>query len=401
MRSWGLTFLRLLVTWEAVEHAGPGVYDQAYLDYLYALVKKAGDHGLELFIDPHQDVWSRFSGGDGAPCWTLEAAGFNVSRLAETGAAITHQAHGDPYPRMIWPTNNLKLAAATMFTLFFAGDDFAPRLRVEGESIQAYLQRHYVAAMTAVASRLRGLPAVVGYDTLNEPAAGYIGWNDLSVLEGAPRIGETPTPFQSMLLGDGIPQEVEVWDVRATGLKRAGRRRLDPAGARAWLPGHDCPWREHGVWDVDAGGRPRLLEPHYFREARGRPVDFNRDYLRPFVNRYTASIRAVDPRALLFLETIPDHPLPTWEDDDAPNLVSAPHWYDVPILMLKTFNAWLGYDVERRRLILGPWGIRRAYARQIRDLKQAGAQRLRGSPDSDRRGGHPVRHGWKARLPQR
>ena len=56
LRAWGLTFVRLLVTWEAIEHAGPGVYDQEYLDYVYAVVRKAGEHGIHLFIDPHQEV---------------------------------------------------------------------------------------------------------------------------------------------------------------------------------------------------------------------------------------------------------------------------------------------------------------------------------------------------------
>ncbi len=45
LKSWGLTFLRFLVTWEAVEHAGPGEYDEAYLDYVRAVIKKAGEHG--------------------------------------------------------------------------------------------------------------------------------------------------------------------------------------------------------------------------------------------------------------------------------------------------------------------------------------------------------------------
>jgi len=72
LRTWGLTFLRLLVTWEAIEHAGPGLYDEEYLDFVHEIVRKAGDHGLRLFIDPHQDVWSRMSGGDGAPGWTFD-----------------------------------------------------------------------------------------------------------------------------------------------------------------------------------------------------------------------------------------------------------------------------------------------------------------------------------------
>ena len=380
LRSWGFSVLRFLVTWEAVEHTGPGIYDEAYLDYLVAVVRKAGEHGFDLFIDPHQDVWSRFSGGDGAPCWTLEAVGFNVARFADTGAAVTHQGLGDPLPLMIWPTNNLKLAAATMFTLFFAGEDFAPRLSIEGESIQAYLQRHYIEAMAQVARRLKGLPGVLGYDSLNEPAPGYIGWKDLSLLEGAPRIGDTPSPYQSMLLGAGIAQEVEVWELRTTGLRRSGRRTIDPGGVRAWLPGHECPWREHGVWDLDGSGRPHLIQPGYFREVRGRRVDFNRDYLRPFINRYAAAIRREDPSALIFVETIPDHPLPVWGPEDAPRVVAAPHWYDVPVLMLKTFQPWLGYDVERARLVLTPWNIRSAYASRMRSLRRAGEHQLHGAP---------------------
>ena len=93
LRAWGFTFLRLLVTWEAIEHAGPGTYDTDYLDYLEALVRKAGEHGLSLFIDPHQDVWSRFTGGDGAPGWTLEAVGFDVDGLVPAGAALVHGLH--------------------------------------------------------------------------------------------------------------------------------------------------------------------------------------------------------------------------------------------------------------------------------------------------------------------
>jgi hypothetical protein len=140
LRAWGLTFLRFLVTWEAIEHSGPGIYDQAYLDYLRAVVTKAADYGITIFIDPHQDVWSRFSGGDGAPGWTFDLVGMDITRFQQTGAAFTHQIHGDPLPQMIWSTNTTKLAAATMFTLFFGGSDFAPKTLIDGESVQEFLQ---------------------------------------------------------------------------------------------------------------------------------------------------------------------------------------------------------------------------------------------------------------------
>ena len=46
------------------------------------LLEKALEYDIHIFIDPHQDVWSRFSGGDGAPAWTLEAAGMDVDQTA-------------------------------------------------------------------------------------------------------------------------------------------------------------------------------------------------------------------------------------------------------------------------------------------------------------------------------
>jgi hypothetical protein len=380
LRRWGFTFLRLLVTWEAVEHAGPGIYDREYLDYLCEVVRRAGEHGINLFVDPHQDVWSRLSGGDGAPGWTFEAAGLDLTRFAETAAAIVHALHGDPLPRMIWPTNDAKLAAATMFSLFFGGNDFAPRTLVDGEPIQGFLQRHYLAAMAQVARRLRGLPNVVGYDTLNEPSPGYIGWPDLSAHDGLLRLGDSPTPFQSMLLGAGYPQEVEIWSLGLRGPRRRAAHLLNAEGASAWLAGHPDIWREHGVWDVDGAGQPRLLRPDYFAQVDGRPIGFGADYLRPFWEAYARTIRAVDPDAILFLEGPPRAAPPRWDLEQVPNVVYAAHWYDGLTLATKTYIPTLGADFFSGRLVIGRQRVRRSFARQLDSLRREAAQYLGGAP---------------------
>ena len=65
----------------------------------------------------HQDVWSRYTGGSGAPSWTLEAVGFDLNALEEAGAAWLGGVRGegnDLATRGLWPTGYHKLAAATL-----------------------------------------------------------------------------------------------------------------------------------------------------------------------------------------------------------------------------------------------------------------------------------------------
>jgi hypothetical protein len=369
LREWGLTFLRFLITWEAIEHAGPGIYDEAYLDYVHQVVHKAGEHGINLFIDPHQDVWSRMSGGDGAPGWTFEVVGMDVTRFSETGAAIIHATHGDPFPRMIWPSNYGKLATATMFTLFFGGNDFAPQTKVESEPVQEYLQRHYINAVKQIALRLKDLPNVVGYDTLNEPSAGFIGHEDLNVCGGPLRLGESPTLFQAMLLGAGFPQEVEIWSIGMTGAKMRGRRLVNPDRARVWREGHDCIWKQNGVWDVGPDGNPCLLRPTHFARVGGRAVEFARDYLCPFASRYAREMRSVDPDALIFFEGEPmqvgSHAGPA----DMPGIVHAAHWYDGMTLFRKDFTPWLNADMFSGKLVFGRRRVQRMLVEQLARIK--------------------------------
>ncbi len=380
LRAWGFTFLRFLVTWEAIEHAGPGLYDEQYLDYVYQVVKKAAEHGISLFIDPHQDVWSRFSGGDGAPGWTFEVIGMDVTRFADTGAAIVHATHGDPFPQMVWGTNYSKLAAATMFTLFFAGNDLAPRTLVRGEPVQEFLQRHYIASIGQLAARLKGLENVVGYDTMNEPSAGLIGCRDLRAPLGLAYKGDAPTPFQAMLLGSGFPQEVAHWELRRSGPRLAGMPLLNPDGVSLWREGCECIWRTNGVWGIDASGQARLLRPDHFAQVHGRPVDFCRDYWRPFANRFAREIRAVDPQAIIFLEGVPMEEGTTWGSEDAPHVVHAAHWYDILTLATKSFVPWLTYDARGRRFVLGRRRVQQRFNAQVAEIKNCSEREMGGIP---------------------
>ncbi|KAG0049600.1 hypothetical protein BGZ83_005557 [Gryganskiella cystojenkinii] len=156
LARWGCQCLRVLVPWEALEHEGPGIYDEDYINYLIELLKVAGKYGLKCFLDPHVDCWSRFTGGSGMPGWTIELAGLDMTKFEPTEAATVQNTYKDKenYPRMIWATNSFKLAAATMYTLFLAGQVFAPQAMVPlSTTTLAYLRRVHSAVVSDEAYR--------------------------------------------------------------------------------------------------------------------------------------------------------------------------------------------------------------------------------------------------------
>lgn len=66
LKRWGYNTIRYVLTWEAIEPSGPGIYDDEWIDHTIEVLKLAKDYGFYIFLDPHQDVWSRFTGGSGA-----------------------------------------------------------------------------------------------------------------------------------------------------------------------------------------------------------------------------------------------------------------------------------------------------------------------------------------------
>lgn len=359
LRHWGFNALRFLVTWEAVEHAGPGEYDEAYLDYLAAVVRRAADFDLVVFIDPHQDVWSRMSGGDGAPGWTLEAAGFDVTRLDASEAAVTMQGRYPDYGTMVWSANRRRLASSTMFSLFFAGARLAPDCRVGNENIQHFLQRHYFAALAQVAGRMAGMPHVLGYDTMNEPDGGYIGLSRLSEVRPLTNSGALMTGFETMTVPAGFTCTVPRQIRDGATLRRDGEVVLNPAGVSAWRSAADDVWRRQGVWDVDGAGRPVLLDDAYFAD-----LNFARDGLRPFLTQYAAAVRDAHPGAILFVEARPNVD-DSVVSDVAPPVVYAGHWYDSLTTRRKQYDPTVALNPETGELIRGRAAVQQAYRDQL------------------------------------
>ncbi len=354
LKHWGFNCLRLLTTWEAVEHAGPGILDEAYLDYFAAISRRAGDFGLHVFVDFHQDVWSRMSGGDGAPGWTFEAVGLDFTKFHAAGATHVMQykydyARGgrqeERYPQMSWTSNSTLPATAIMWTLFFAGRDMTPGLVIDGRNVQDFLQDHYLGAMRAVAARVKDQPHVLGFDTLNEPGSGFIG-RPLSRrhTEQTPehpepvRAGAILSPLDAILIARGVPRSVPFL-VRERGAPMPRETKeitLNPGGVAIWRAGAECPFEHAGAYDMSGGAR----DERFFTHRDGRELHLERDYMLPFFHRVADAVRGDRADWLIFAEV---EPYRAFAGEGFPagmpeRTVNASHWYDLATLGSKRFR---------------------------------------------------------------
>ncbi|KAB7741660.1 cellulase family glycosylhydrolase [Parvibaculum sedimenti] len=355
LKAWGFNCVRLLTTWEAVEHAGPGNYDEAYLDYFATICRMADEHGLYVFIDFHQDVWSRMTGGDGAPGWTFETVGLDFTKFHAAGAAHVMQykydfARGgrqeDRYPTMTWSQNYRYPANALMWTFFFAGKAFCPDFMVEGRNVQDFLQDHYLGAMEAVAHRVKGLPNVLGFDSLNEPGSGYVekhmsyrhvGPSELD--RSGPQPGLAWSPIDGLAVARGLSRDIPNFRVdKAAGkIVRMDDERVNAAEVSIWLKGAECPFERAGAYRVKDGG-VEVVDEFFFMKRSGHVVSMERDFMSPFFHRVADRVRGIDPDWLLFAEVDPWRLGHGFPKETPRGTVNASHWYDVGTLVTKEFR---------------------------------------------------------------
>ena len=299
--------------------------------------------------------------------WTLYACGLNPRTFDVTEAALVQNIWPEPatYPKMIWSTNYTRLVCQVMFTVFFAGRDFAPKAIIDGENIQDYLQGHFISACEHLAKRLKGAgglenDVIIGWESLNEPNRGLVGWPDLSAVPSEQKLqkGTSPTAWQAILTGSGRACEIDTWEFGRLGPYKYGTALVDPEGQSAWLPADwddsrygwkrdpawklgKCIWAQHGVWDP---AEDRLLKKDYFAKhpETGKPLNyeaFTNTYFMDFYRQYRKAIRGVHSDAILFCQPpvleVPPFLKGTLDDD--PKMVYAPHFYDGVTLMTKSW----------------------------------------------------------------
>lgn len=355
----GFNLLRWVVPWEAIAPISPDSHDEKYLEYLYEMMKLTKQYGFTVLIDFHQDVWSRFTGGSGAPKWTLEKTGFVVENFEKCLASISHQKSGSyPLGHLFWATNADRYAAKTMYTLFFGGKKFAPTMNIDGKNIQDYLQQHYISAVTAVAERLKEFDHITGYDIMNEPHLGYIGCKDLHKYHGLFRLGPSALPLQGFALSEGVTQKVDVFEKKMFSLKATRKKLYDPKGNSVWSD-NTCLWRKQGVWGY-ADSKPTLLKKDYFQSH-----DPNAEFYVPFVNKVGKAIAKINDKTIVFIEHATNHPIPEIHNPDY-KIGFSGHWYDAFVISMRKVWRFISVDMFTHKVKLSlPHFVQKNLSMQI------------------------------------
>ncbi len=141
----GFNTIRLGFIWKGLEPQ-PGQYDMQYLAALHETARKAGEAGLWVLMDFHQDMWNEKFNGEGAPDWASIDDGLPAQ------------------PNIGFPLNYFVMPALWRAYDHFFGFDHGPDGRVLADAL--------ADAWRVVAQEFRTLPRLVGYDLFNEPFPG-------------------------------------------------------------------------------------------------------------------------------------------------------------------------------------------------------------------------------------
>ncbi|HET9170969.1 MAG TPA: cellulase family glycosylhydrolase [Actinospica sp.] len=160
----GADSVRFLITWAYIEPE-PGQIDYAYLDEVVAQMQAFLDEGVYVFVDFHEDLYSRYifnSGswytGDGAPSWVIADGAYpteNCGACVNWGQNITSNAAVQDATYDFWHNRTLTTSAGQI--------SVQSEFLATAKTSLAYLKSQLSAAE---------FDHVLGVDPYNEPYAG-------------------------------------------------------------------------------------------------------------------------------------------------------------------------------------------------------------------------------------
>jgi len=165
LAGWGVTLVRLLIFWEAIEPAR-GVWDERYLAAVRGELDRLQAHGFDVLLDMHQDVFGRGFGFAGAPRWACDEANYATFR-----------------PQEPWFMNYFTEEVKRCFDAFWN---------------DRTLWDEYRAAWRLAAAHLADHPAVIGADLMNEPFSGSLTGAAFELDDLAPFYADIAAAFDGL-----------------------------------------------------------------------------------------------------------------------------------------------------------------------------------------------------------
>ncbi len=173
LHDWGFNIVRLGIMWPGVRPE-PNKTNVTYLAEVAKIVNKLGENGIYTLLDFHQDLLSRFGCGEGAPDYLMK----DFEGLKDFPSPV-HSAYsrepGTDYPTLKECLSNNNFGEYYMTRLV---NSFFTALYTEDHPIHTELHAYW----RAIAEYFYTNPNVVGYDLVNEPAAGNLFTNPLEFI---------------------------------------------------------------------------------------------------------------------------------------------------------------------------------------------------------------------------
>ncbi|MBN2360667.1 MAG: cellulase family glycosylhydrolase [Deltaproteobacteria bacterium] len=350
----GFNAFRLLVIWEGVEPEHRGEYDQEYLGYLREVVRIAGEHGIYVLVDMHQDMFSRhlrvkynehpaygepgsieasltslippytdLVQGDGAPRWVVAAClpdkdmdspNWGTPRLV-SGLGPEGRANLVALAERLSGTTTSSGDGEVPEWVEYISDNAPPEFPVnETTDMMPFTNWGVSSALSTDIERAYGC-LFAGDKLFPGLTVGGVGIQEYlqeayanAWVQVALHVGDLPNVMGYDLMNEPQSNFITLAAVgaaiKAGGLDAARQALIDLLGAetgdlvflvaktlRILPPAVDSATLQH--WGLDK------LDP---LAAATINFGFDRNYLRPFYSRVGQAIQSVDPDAVIFIE---------------------------------------------------------------------------------------------------
>ncbi len=274
LKQWGFNVIRLGIFWDGVEPQ-PGQYNDHYLSEIDKFIVLAQQHGISVFLDMHQDLFS-CKYADGAPEWATLTDGLEHVQTD------------------LWSESYLLSGAVQA-----AFDNFWNNM-VASDGIG--IQDHYINMWRYLAARYKNHESVIGYDIMNEPFVGS-GVNQI--------IAMLLTEIGKVMFTD---EEMD--------MERLMAMYTDPVQKM----------------DIMKLLNDKKLYKSIMESVQGLPQQFETTCLNDFYNKVGRAIREEDENTMIFLEAnyfsnagmMSDiRPITDGSGVQDKNQVFTPHGYDI------------------------------------------------------------------------